>query len=666
MNSSTKMKRKFRPEIEGLRSVAAILVAVYHIWFGNISGGVDIFFVVSGFLITTSLLNMYEKKGKVDGIEFLLRLGKRLFPVAFSVLIFVVISGFYFLPQTQWDVIIEEVWASMLYMENWQLASNSVDYLAQNNVVSPVQHFWAMGTQFQFYIIWTIVLIALSVLAKKSGIPLKKLLFPTIIVMFLLSLSYSIYITAINQPWAYFDTFARVWEFATGSILSLIIVKITFNKVTNWVIGWLGLFGLISCGLILQVGTMFPGYAALWPVMAAVLILVAGESGGRFGVHRLLSAKPLVKFGSISYGFYLWHWPLLVIYYNIFDSESIPVFHGLLIMVLAAISSFLTTILFEKPIRKKKINSKAKLALILFVIAFPVIILTGSWTWYLKDIQSEAVKVEISNTDHPGAYVMVSDVEFHSDEPFIPKTANAKYDFPESYKDGCHQEMEKSEVIMCEYGEVDTPDYTIALVGGSHSAHWLAPLENYANENNIKILNYTRSACRFSSESYLLTTKLDQQTCAEWNDGVMKELIAKEPDLVFTTADATEWKGIPKGYVDQWETLDDNDINIFAIKDNPRADFDIPTCVEKNGVNANECELKNDLEDLTKNIKKLDIDNIYYADLTGKFCEKEICKPVIGNVLVYQDDSHLTKTYAETLTPFLGEELTRALNHFYR
>ncbi|MCA1010711.1 acyltransferase family protein [Halobacillus halophilus] len=665
MNLSKKTNRKFRPEIEGLRAVAALLVAIYHIWLGNVSGGVDVFFVVSGFLITTSLLNMYERTGKVDGIGFLLKLGKRLFPIAFAVLAFVIITSFYFLPQTQWVTIIKEVAASLIYVENWQLASNSVNYLAQNNAASPVQHFWAMSTQFQFYIIWTLVLLTIIGIARKLNKNVRNLFFYTLIGMFIVSIGYSVYITGVNQPWAYFDTFARVWEFAAGGILSLVIAHISLNKWTSVVAGWIGLLGLITCGLLLQVGTVFPGYAALWPVLCAVFILVAGNRGGKYGVHHLLSTKPLVKFGGISYGFYLWHWPMLVLYYNITGNQTVSVVHGLLIIGLAIVVAYVTTNLVEKPIRNRKIQSKPKLALILLGIAIPVVVLNGSWTYYVKDTQAASASVEITNTDYPGAEAMEPGKEFSTDEPFMPTILQAKDEVPISYGDGCHQGMEESEVIMCEYGDVEDPEYTIALVGGSHSAHWLAPLKNYANNNDIKILNYTRSACRFSSESYLLTTKLDQKTCGEWNETVMDKLIEKQPDLVYTPADATEWEGIPEGYVDQWRELNEHDINVFALKDNPRAEFDIPTCIDKNGRNAEECKTENNLEDLSDEVDQLNLDNVYYADLTDKFCNEDVCKPIIGNVLVYQDGHHLTRTYAKTLAPYLGEKVTKALNHFY-
>ncbi|SOC37552.1 acyltransferase family protein [Salinicoccus kekensis] len=663
-------ERKFRPEIEGVRAVAAILIAIYHIWLGNVSGGVDVFFVVSGFLITASLLSMYERNGSIDVIGYLLKLGKRLFPTAFAILLFILITSFLFLPQSQWTDTLREILAAMFYFENWMLAFNSVDYLAQNNAASPVQHFWAMSTQFQFYIIWTAVLIIAVFIARIMRIAPRKSLFTILITLFIVSLSYSVYITTVNQPWAYFDTFARVWEFATGGILFLIIGNITLNKSTSFIFGWVGFIGLISCGLILQVSTMFPGYAALWPVASAVLILLAGNNGGKLSVYQILGSKPLVKFGGISYGFYLWHWPLLILYFNFTGNESVSIIHGVSIILAAIILSYLTTNIVEKPIRVRKEMSKPNTALVLIGIASPLIILAGAWSFHINELQAQTSLASAKSSDmseYPGAMVFDSNVSDLSEIPevdFLPQLINVKDDLPRSYDDGCHQQVEETEVIRCEYGETENPDQTLALVGGSHSTHWLPALEIYAEETNTKIVNYTKGNCRFSSEAYLVSTPEARETCEEWVDGVTEELVEEKPDIIFTTADATEWEGIPEGYAEKWEELEENDINVFAIKDNPRVEYDIPGCIEEYGVENEGCYLENDLEDYTEDMEELDLSNVYYADLTDKFCEVDVCKPIVGNVLVYRDDHHITKTYSETLAPFVGEEIDKALEGF--
>src|SRR5699024_10138962 len=173
-----------------------------------------------------------------------------------------------------------------------------------------------MSIQGQFYVIWPILLLVAILLAKyifKTS--LKSVFLWTLVVVCGFSFAYSVYLTAINQPWAYFDTFTRVWEFGIGGVISLIIAKVRLPRTISFVIGWAGLIALVTCGVILQVATVFPGYAALWPVLSAIFILFAGDQGGRFGVHQLLSTKPLMKFGGISYAFYLWHWPVLLFYF---------------------------------------------------------------------------------------------------------------------------------------------------------------------------------------------------------------------------------------------------------------------------------------------------------------------------------------------------------------
>lgn len=652
--------RKFRPEIEGLRAVASLLVAIYHIWLGNVSGGVDVFFVVAGFLITTSLLGRYERHDKIDFSGFILRLSKRLFPAAFTVLFVIGIGCILWMPQVRWGQTVGELIASALYFENWQLAVNSVDYLAQNNEASPFQHFWAMSLQGQFYIIWPLLLFLTIIAAKHI---FKKQVRPafliTLIIVFTMSFIYSIYLTEVNQPWAYFDTFTRVWEFSIGGIVALLIANINLNKTVSFVLSWLGLFGLISCGLILQVSTVFPGYAALWPVLSAIFILVAGNRGGSFGAHRLLSSKPFVKFGGISYSFYLWHWPILVFYFILTGNTQASFIHGLLIMLLAMILSYVTTEFIEKPVRNRKsLNIKWKTAIVSLAFMAPVLILSGFWSNVIADKNAELANIA-HDENYPGALVTeYPELAVDGDVPVAPTPLQARNDTPDVYEDGCHQGSGKSEVIECEYGDTENPEYTIALVGGSHSAHWLPALQGFAEEENIKIMTYSKSGCRFSSDEF------EAEDCTEWNTKVMKVILDLKPDLVFTTADAAQSEEVPKGYVDNWEILNEHDIPVFAIRDNPRLPEDVPSCVEEYGKDAAECKIERE-KTVPENgpWSKLDNppENVHYADLSNRFCDEEYCLPVIGNVLVYTDNHHISATFSSTLAPFVREELMPVL-----
>lgn len=239
------IERKFRPEIEGLRIVAALLVAIYHIWFGKVSGGVDVFFVVSGFLITTSIISTINKTGEFKFWPYISKLMKRLFPLAFIIILVVLILSIFFLPSTIFDKTIKETFSSMFYYQNWQLAISNTDYLDANQMKSPFEHYWAMSIQGQFYIIWFILFSGILLLIKKYGLSNGKRLVNVVLgFLFIVSFIYSVYLTAINQSLAYFITFTRVWEFALGGLLCINLSSIKISNIAAEIIGWIGLIGL--------------------------------------------------------------------------------------------------------------------------------------------------------------------------------------------------------------------------------------------------------------------------------------------------------------------------------------------------------------------------------------------------------------------------------------
>jgi peptidoglycan/LPS O-acetylase OafA/YrhL len=658
----TQTKKRFRTEIEGLRAVAALLVAIYHIWLGNVSGGVDVFFVVSGFLITTSLLGRVQRQGKIDILDFILGLAKRLFPAAFFVLLVVTLASMLWLPQVQWAQTLQEIFASAFYYQNWQLAFNAVDYLAQNNEASPVQHFWAMSIQGQFYLLWPTVVFGLALLIKKiTKINFKATLTTALLTVFTASLTYSIYLTFTNQAFAYFHTFTRVWEFALGGIVAVLGSQIVFRKSISFFIGWVGLIAIVLCGIILQVSTVFPGYAALWPTLAAILIILAGNNGGSFGVHRFLSLKPLTSLGNLSYALYLWHWPILVFYFILTGKETVPLLDGLAIILTSIILSYITTNLIEKPIRSmKKETPTWKRGSVVIACMLPVVLTASLWANQINKAESELANL-IQNEEYPGALAVFSN-NLVEDVPVLPTPLQAKNDLPKVYEDQCHQNLEDSEVIACEYGTTNNPIYTVALVGGSHSAQWLPALEVFAQEEKIKIINYTKSSCRFTAEEVNPATS---ESCYKWNKELIQTLLSTKPDLVFTIADVGRKAEVPAGFVQQWETLNKADIPIFALRDNAWFEFDVPSCVEEKGVDSLECAQEREKALPSESpFSKLETvpANVNYVDLTNYLCDEDYCKPVKGNVLVYRDKHHITATYVKTIAPILKKELFSVLN----
>lgn len=647
-------KKKFRPEIEGLRAVAALLVAVYHIWLGKVSGGVDVFFVVSGFLITTSLLSKVRRTGTVNFFDFIFGLLKRLMPSAFFVLLTVLVMSFIFLPEVRWVQTIKEIFASALYYENWQLALTATDYLDHTNEKSPVQHFWAMSIQGQFYVIWFFIFMAAIAIGKWANIQLKKVLLVMLSLLFIVSFIYSIVLTAANQPWAYFDTRTRVWEFALGGLLCLTLTHIKLPKFMAGIVGWIGFFMLLLCGLLLDVSSMFPGYVALIPTLAAVFILVSGENSSGFGVERLLGQPWMVKLGGISYGFYLWHWVILAFYYVVMDTKHVSIIHGLLIIIASALLSFLVTHVIEKPIRTLPFkNNSWQLALVLLAILLPILLLNSGWQYYMTAEDAEEAQL-IGSKDYPGAQAV--DMDHVPVKDYLPDDADIKKDIALPYSDGCHVSANEAEVKVCEYGETKSNQYTVAVVGGSHSTHWHAGVMKFAKKNKIKLLNITKSGCRLSTDGKGLPS------CDEWNEHVIDKVAAEKPDLVLTTAEISYFNvtEVPPGYIEQFNALKDRGIEVFGVRDTPYFRQDVPTCIQKHGRDSERCKIdKNTVVPDVTDWSKLDNppSNVHYFDYTKYICPAEKCEPVIGNVVGYFDKGHMTKSFVETLAPYIERDM---------
>ena len=648
-------KKRFRPEIEGLRVIAALLVAIYHIWLGRVSGGVDVFFVVSGFLITASLVSRHLREGYVNLFKFVGNLMKRLLPASFFVLTAVVILTIIFLPSVQWKQLISELIASALYFENWRLAIDSVDYLDSSNPQSPLQHFWAMSIQGQFYIILFTIVTAAIFLSRAFKIQMRNMLVIIFSVILISSFIFSIYLTDANQPVAYFDTRARMYEFIVGGLLFLFIDRVKLTKSISFIIGWAGLTGLILCGIIFDVSTNFPGAMALWPVGCAVLVLLAGQNSTSFGVEKFLGNKIFVKLGSYSYAFYLWHWVILTFYKTSYDIK-IGILDGSAILIVSIILSYITTEFVEKPVRARDGRFILRFAPVLAAL-----LITSSYLIYeYKNTEIEFEGLIYSN-DHPGAMSILQEYSnYDKNAELIPDLASVKDDLPLTYEKDCNQMGTRTEAKYCVAGN-DEAEYEVALVGGSHSAHWYGAFEEITKENEqIKLVNITKSACRFSSDHM-------SDDCDEWNLNVLNLLAERKPDLVIMTADigSNQYPEVTEGYLKRYSQLDEMGIEVMAIRDNPWFEVNIPECVEEYGPGSSNCQL--DRQKILPEPSKWDRlevkpDNVHYVDYTEHFCDEEVCYPTKGNVIIYFDANHITNTYMKTITPFITDDVYKILN----
>ncbi|WP_286229708.1 acyltransferase family protein [Neobacillus mesonae] len=651
------IERKFRPEVEGLRFVAALLVAIYHIWFNRVSGGVDVFFVISGFLITTSIISTINRTGEYRFWPYITKLMKRLLPSLFFILGIVVVLSWFLLPKSIMGKTIREVFASMFFYQNWQLAFSSTDYLDSSQMKTPLEHFWALSIQGQFYLIWFLVFTFILFLIKKYKLTKVKRLINTVLgILFISSFIYSIYLTEVNQPWAYFITMTRVWEFALGSLLCINLSSIKINKYIATLIGWLGFIGLILTGLVFNVSEMFPGYIALWPMICALFIVLSGTRDTKYGVKRFLASPVMIRLGGISFGIYLWHWVLLEFYrYNV--QETPGFFVGTFIIISSIILSFLMTRYIEEPIRSSVNNKFAfkRLGIIGSVNVLLIgILLIGGY------IGQSKLEKNITHKNYPGAVAVKNPNAIPDQEP-IPAFSEVFNDLPQAHLDGSNQGLKESDIKIGEYGKIENYDATIALIGSSHSEHWLGAILQATKDTNYRVLSITRSGTRFS------TGYTDDDLKGIWNKNVLEYLKHADVDLVVShaTASDTYKHKIHQQMVDQLQYVkDEYGIEVLAIRDDPRYSFNVLESLETNGLEETAKKMNSEenqkdesfwrqFEKGNKSLHKIDLTD--YFRVNGKF------HPVIGNIIIYRDNRHLTNTYSKSFGPIFEVKIKEIL-----
>ncbi|MEU3305786.1 acyltransferase family protein [Nocardiopsis sp. NPDC055551] len=654
-----------RPEIDGLRAIAVLLVAAYHIWFGRVSGGVDVFLLLTGFLITGSLVRA-AGRGRIRYGDFLARLATRLVPTAVLVIGATLVATRFLLPETRWRDTVAEGVASALYLENWHLALGSVDYLARDDGASLFQHFWSLSIQGQFYLLWP-PLIGLALWwATRRGTSPRRGLVVALGAVFTVSLAYSVYVTRTDQTWAYFDTGARLWEFALGGLLALFLPYLKPAKSLRILLGWAGLAALVLCGVLLQVSTVFPGYAALWPTLAAAAVVVAGTTDSRWGADRMLTPRPVRYLGSISYALYLWHWPVLVFYLEFTGRTLASPLGGAMVLAVSMALAAATTPLADRVTTYARASRVRGPALALACLS-PLLLATTVWTTHMDTEQRRLEELIADPQRYPGAAAIGAEHGEYPD-PVHPAPASAAQDTPLTYEDGCNQTIAGTEAIVCEYGPEDA-DRTIALVGGSHAAHWFPALEVIAEQQGWRLLNIVKGACLFTDAPQLYKGE-PYTECAEWNQGVMAELADLRPDTVFTTGtttslDTTAGFGeevLVEGYVDRWRELEALGIEVVAVRDTPRLGFDAPECLATASPEECTAPLTDSMAEASP-FEAADLDlpnNVVTLDLTDRICEPDLCRPVVGNVLVFWDAGHISATYMRTLAPELRDRLLTA------
>ncbi|MFC9898100.1 acyltransferase family protein [Nocardia sp. NPDC127579] len=643
----------YRSDLDGLRGLAIALVVVFHIWMGRVSGGVDVFLVLSGFFFTAMLLRRSAIKATLT------RTGKRLLPALLVVLAVVVGATVIVRPYTQWGDISAQTLASVFYYQNWYLAGAELDYLAPDPSVSPLQHLWSMAVQGQFYLAMLVV-VALWARFSGQGTRARIMLLAGLIGAGTVSFWYAAEGTAQHQAWTYYDSGARAWELLAGAALAVAAPWITMPRFVRGVLGVLGLLMVLSCGLLIDGATRFPGPAALFPVLAALALILSGMGSRPLTANRLLATPVLVRLGGIAYALYLWHWPILIFYLAEYGKVTPGLQGGLVVLAISLALAYATERCIEAPLRGDGAHRRG---IGLVTATAGVAVLAAAFGWRAVLLANPPHPPTTLAADrYPGAAVL-SDGVVAAAEPMRPTVFEGQMDAPRPTYDGCI--TPDREVRACVYGD-ENSERTIALVGGSHSEHWLPALEVLAAEHRFRILTYLKEGCPLTlvdEPSYALAPFPE---CREWSAEVLDLLDAQRPDWVFLTATRPGDPGdtVPPEYLEVWTALSDRGLNTLAVRDTPwpRRDgvgYRAIDCLAHRG-NSYSCGIDR-AEALNAVNPALEpasaYPNVFPFDLTDAICRPERCLAAEGNVLVYRDEHHISASYSRTLAAELGREV---------
>jgi len=691
--------RGFRPDIQGLRAIAVGSVVLYHLWPHRLQGGfvgVDIFFVISGFLITSHLLAKPPRRPR-DFAAFWARRIRRLLPASLLVVAVVLLASWAIAPTTTWHDTGTQAEASALYVQNWALAFSSTDYLAADNAATPLQHFWSLSVEEQFYFVWPLVVAALVAL----GLVLRRgraVVTTGLAVVVAAGLVFSVWYTGQQQAMAYFVTTTRLWELAAGGLTAALVFAwpraggrrvaspelpdltvSTREHVTRAVVAWLGLAGIVVSIFVTDPQAPFPGTAAILPVVSTAVVLGAKASGPGSPAW-LLGWRPAQFIGNTSYSLYLWHWPMIVLLPALVGTLAWP--HKLLIIAASVLLAWGTQALIEvrfrriiDPISLSRIFA-ATLVAMLVVVGGGIALSAGATAQQNVSLQRLA-EAEKDPNSCLGAAALAPGAGTKSacrpKQSLLLDPLAAKTDKSDAYPDGCWSNQPFTKRPTCTYGDGPTQ---VALVGNSHAGHWLPALQVLAKQRGWTITTFLVSRCAVNAAPQTFDAAGASQRCTDYGTWVKKQTTSGKFDAIITserqsvTVQGKSWPrteaASQKGYVPFLEAWHRAHVPVVVLHDVPfpgAAHVNVPDCLAQHGDDASVCQgtpatwhWMDPLADATTKTGYADQHVVQTQDWV---CPGGVCQPVIGRVVTYFDDSHLTATYAKTLAPLMGQALDK-------
>ncbi|MCV7175839.1 acyltransferase [Mycolicibacterium sphagni] len=707
----------FRPDIEGLRAFTLVAILLFHAEMPGADGGFvgpDIFFIISGFVITGQLWGQVSSTGTIGLRSFYGSRARRLLPVSALVGVVTVIAAVNLLPPPQARSVVGDGIASALYVCNYWFIGQNVDYFSARLPPSPFQHYWTLAVEEQFYMVWPLIIIGTAVLIRlarrwRTGtrdIPANQSKRPYIVVFALItvgSFALSLLLTYLVPAAAYFSLPTRAWDLSVGGLAALTLdqwrrIPPLAAKIT----GWVG-FGLILLACtVFTPGMPYPGTAALVPMAGTVLILGAGCNAPMVGCGRILSWSPMRATGRLSYSWYLWHWPILVLG-PVMLGYKFGLFSNLAALVFSGGLAMLTLRFVENPLRYAALLRRSPLAS-LAVGAAATALAAGVAIAMLPGIPAPighgapapAMKVTsapVATGSTIGTYNAAVQDAFNQVQAAVsasvdlkavpanlnPPLAEATADQDGMLYGGCMRMDKESGQPECAMGDT-TSSTRVALVGDSHAAMWTPAFQQLAADRHWRLEMMAKAGCSLLDlpvAKHLNGIVEYFRHCEEWRGQILTRLRAEHPTLIVVSMSREHvggsWQAGFTPYDPAWvdsltrmvQQLRETGATVLVLGPIPDPQTAVPDCLSRHLDDASVCSPPTSTAvneaGMAAESAATTRSGGQYADVTDLFCTKSRCPVVVGNTLVYFDWSHMTLAYSRQLAPAMGALADRAL-----
>jgi peptidoglycan/LPS O-acetylase OafA/YrhL len=681
----------FRSDVEGTRGVAVLAVVCFHA--GLVRGGyvgVDVFFVLSGFLITGILSDEVRRTKTISFANFYARRARRLLPASVLVLVATVIASAIWLSPLRAHTVVHDGKSAALYVSNYRFAAQRTDYLSEQTP-SPLQHYWSLSVEEQFYALWPLVLLALSRLTRRARRPATAMT-TALLALGVVSFAMSWYYTTASQPWAFFSLPTRAWELIGGALVAMGAKR--FHNLRASVaaaLGWIGLAAIAYAVFGFSSTTPFPGTAALIPVLGTAALLLAGCAGPARGPRAVLDRTPLQFLGRISYAWYLWHWPMLVIPAEVMGHPPARP----LAVVLAAASGVLawaTVELVERPIRFSRLLALPRRSLALGASLTAVaLVAMAATSGAIPSVRGHgtavALKPSLPPVTRPRPATVAKKTPISPQVAAVapgvltkgvpanldPRLEGAAADKAEPFNDGCMDSFTDATVRSCAYVNRASTT-TIVLFGDSHATQYYPALRLIAEQRQWRLVVITKATCppfQLTIRSPILGRTFRE--CDQWRESAFARIANEHPALVVMgvarhydssydfSVFGPEWIAGLRASV---ERVRATGAAVVVLGPTPKPPFDVPGCLSGHLFDATACTFSL-AQGVNAKGRALERSTAIaagasYVDVAPYICTASTCAVIIGNLLVYRDDNHFSTTFAAWLAPALETEFDAA------